>query len=164
MSKWVWLLLKSKTEQLVLANKVSTVDNPRRGIVLEPMFEVYILCGRDGETVKSLFLQPIFTSYIRGPLHKKCGLLWCLPSSLEELPEALRAPFWDCNLLPCRIALWPFFGPFGQRNDRISRGASRSTDEMLQVLLFKDQVTGSFTKRNLKILRLIIFCIIVIHA
>lgn len=64
-SKWVWLLLKSRTEWLALANKVSTVDNLRRGIVLEPMFEVYILRGRDGETVKSLFLQPIFTSYIR---------------------------------------------------------------------------------------------------
>lgn len=113
-SKWVWLLLKSRTEWLAMANKVSTVDNLRRGIVLEPMFEVYILCGRDGETVKRLFLQPIFTSYIWEPLHNKCGLLWCLPSSLEESTEALRlAPVWDCNLLPCKVALWPFFGPFG---------------------------------------------------
>lgn len=117
----------------VVSSKVSTVDNlRRRGILLDDYFDICVLCGMERENIDHLsFIINEFTQFIWCRFLDKCGVYWCMPSTVAKVFEAWGIPFFGngkmlWRMIPFAIAcsLWM------ERNARIFRRSSTPKEDV----------------------------------
>lgn len=64
------------------------------------MYDICPMCGKVEESIDHLFLHCENAYVLWGHLISRCGIQWCMPSSLCTLVDAWRSsPFHGCSLM-----------------------------------------------------------------